>query len=114
MRKSARKRSRPSLLPRQKRERRRTEYLGLVGIICFATVISGAFFVSDAAKYALRNKNVAAVVSAVLIDLANQDRAQNALPSLALNPTLTAAAQAKANDMAEKGYQRTRPHRKPW
>lgn len=48
--------------------------------------------------------NLAAVVSAVLVDLANGDRASNDLHALAVNPVLQAAAQMKANDMAAKGY----------
>jgi hypothetical protein len=47
---------------------------------------------------------VAAVISAVLVDLANADRAELELPELTTNPLLTAAAQAKADDMAAKGY----------
>lgn len=47
---------------------------------------------------------VAAVVSAVLVDLANDDRIELALPTLQVNPVLVAAAQAKANDMALKSY----------
>ncbi|MFZ2555845.1 MAG: CAP domain-containing protein [Minisyncoccia bacterium] len=47
---------------------------------------------------------VAAVVSAVLVNLANDDRAELALPTLTVNPALVAAAQAKADDMATKSY----------
>ena len=47
---------------------------------------------------------VAAVIASVLVDLTNNDREALALPQLEANPVLTAAAQAKANDMAEKGY----------
>lgn len=47
---------------------------------------------------------VAAVIASVLVDLANDDREALALPTLAANPLLTAAAQAKANDMAAKDY----------
>lgn len=47
---------------------------------------------------------VAAVISAVLVDFANQDRTELALPELKVNPILVAAAQAKANDMAAKSY----------
>lgn len=47
---------------------------------------------------------VAAVIAAVLVDLANDDRAMLGLPELTVNPVLVAAAQAKANDMAQKGY----------
>lgn len=47
---------------------------------------------------------VAAVIASVLVDLANNDREALALERLEASPVLTAAAQAKANDMAEKGY----------
>lgn len=47
---------------------------------------------------------VAAVIASVLVDLTNNDREALALERLEANPVLTAAAQAKANDMAEKGY----------
>lgn len=47
---------------------------------------------------------VAAVISAVLVNLANEDRSQLALNELNVSPALTAAAQAKADDMAAKGY----------
>jgi len=47
---------------------------------------------------------VAAVISAVLVDLANDDRTELALPELKVNPVLVAAAQAKADDMAAKSY----------
>jgi hypothetical protein len=48
--------------------------------------------------------NVAAVISAVLIDLANADRGALGIGTLTPDPLLTAAAQAKANDMAQKSY----------
>lgn len=47
---------------------------------------------------------VASVIAAVLVNLANADRAELALPELKTDPLLTAAAQAKADDMARKGY----------
>lgn len=50
------------------------------------------------------SEQLAAVVSARLVDLANSDRAGNGLQTLAISPVLTAAAQAKANDMAGKSY----------
>ena len=48
--------------------------------------------------------NVAAVISAVLVDLANADRGALGIGTLTPDPLLTAAAQAKANDMAQKSY----------
>lgn len=47
---------------------------------------------------------IAAVISAVLVDLANDDRAAAEAEGLRVNPKLVEAAQLKANDMAEKGY----------
>lgn len=51
-----------------------------------------------------RSDLVSAVISAVLVDLANEDRQLSQLPTLTVNPALTAAAQAKAEDMAANGY----------
>jgi hypothetical protein len=47
---------------------------------------------------------IAAVIAAILVDLANDDRAELALNDLRINPLLVEAAQLKANDMAAKGY----------
>ncbi len=48
--------------------------------------------------------HTAAVISAVLVDMANADRAAQGLGTLMPDPLLTAAAQAKATDMAQKSY----------
>jgi hypothetical protein len=58
----------------------------------------------------------AAVISSMLVNLANRDRSSNDLGELVVSPTLVAAAQAKANDMASKGYfAHTSPDGKdPW
>src|SRR5262245_26493068 len=47
---------------------------------------------------------IAAVISAVLVDLANEDRVAADLEGLTVNAKLVEAAQLKANDMASKGY----------
>ena len=47
---------------------------------------------------------LAAIYSSVLVDLANQDRAQNSVSMLVVNPLLVKAAEMKAEDMAKKGY----------
>ena len=47
---------------------------------------------------------LASVVSSTLVDLTNADRNLYALNGLTQNPLLTQAAQAKADDMAAKGY----------
>lgn len=94
----------PPLLPRQKKARRRVEFLGVAAMAGFALVIGGVFLLSGMQRSFMSNAEVAAVVSAVLVDLANGDRTQNGVGELKLNPVLVAAAQAKANDMAERGY----------
>lgn len=53
----------------------------------------------------IRNSNLlASIKTALLIDLANEDRADENIAVLAVSPVLTNAAQQKANDMASKGY----------
>lgn len=92
------------LFPRRKKERRKVNLLGAAAATLFAVLIVAAFFATSLIQPALRSSNTAAVVSAVLVDLANQDRAENSLGDLTVNPLLVEAAQAKANDMATKGY----------
>ncbi|MBI5457962.1 hypothetical protein HY971_04550 [Candidatus Kaiserbacteria bacterium] len=67
-------------------------------------LILSLFCVSAIQTFIVRSGQGAAVVSAVLVDLANSDRASNMVGGLTVNPVLTAAAQAKADDMAAKGY----------
>ena len=87
-----------------KDERRRVEILGGATFLLFSVVIVGLFLASGFQKTALRSSEVAAVVSAILVDLANGDRVEGGLDELAINPILVAVAQAKANDMAMSGY----------
>lgn len=47
---------------------------------------------------------LASILPTLLIDLANADRGTAGLPQLRYNPVLEKAAQAKANDMAARGY----------
>lgn len=77
----------------------------IVGLILWVVVIMGGFFA--AAYYVssvLTNGNMAAVISSALVDLTNEDRAGENLGALTIDPLLVVAAQAKANDMAQKGY----------
>ena len=77
----------------------------VLGIIASCAVIIGAFVVI--ALYAnvfVRSGQMAAVVSATLVELTNEDRVERDLGELAVNPVLVAAAQAKADDMATRGY----------
>lgn len=84
-----------------RRERRLLE--GVAIFVLFILII-GAFALSGLQHRLLRSQQAAAVISAVLVDLANRDRHAASLGTLELNPTLTAAAQAKADDMAAKSY----------
>jgi len=47
---------------------------------------------------------IGSIIPATLVTLSNDQRVGDALPTLTRNATLDAAAQLKANDMAEKGY----------
>ncbi len=62
------------------------------------------FFFSLSQYLFIKNTNLAAVISSVLVDLANEDRQENDLPPLALDPLLTEAAKQKAEHMASQGY----------
>jgi hypothetical protein len=77
-------------------------------IILAVLLFTGAFGLVNIAE--------AAVVPAVVAELTNTERASQNLPYLATNPHLNAAAQAKAEDMASKGYfAHTSPEgRTPW
>lgn len=79
--------------------------LGPVGLFAWVVFIMGGFFA--AAYYVstiLTGGNMAAVISATLVDLTNEERQEENLGTLTVNPLLTAAAQAKADDMATLGY----------
>ena len=78
--------------------------VGTVGGLALALVAMIILSAPVVQRMALRSPQVAAVVAANLVDLLNADRAANHLSSLAVNPALVAAAQAKANDMAARGY----------
>lgn len=93
-----------SLLPRRKNERRRVELLGGLAVSIFSLLVVSVFLASSIDRYLIRSNQYASVLAAVLVDLTNGDRTQNSLHTLTMNPTLVAAAQAKANDMATKGY----------
>jgi len=52
----------------------------------------------------IKNGNFAAVVSSVLVELANKDRGESNLRSLSVNEKLAYAAELKLKDMVEDGY----------
>lgn len=75
------------------------------GISIFVVLIVGLFAGSAFISHSLiQSGQLASVINAVLVDLTNGDRTEEKLGTLTVNSTLVAAAQAKANDMAEKGY----------
>ena len=86
------------------KKRRAEAILSVEAIISFALVIVLLFGLSAVVRSVLRSGGMAAVISASLVELANFDRAEGHLGTLTINPVLVAAAQAKANDMAAKGY----------
>lgn len=93
------------LVPRGKKARRQFELLSGASVGMLTIVIVLTFAASGVVpKYAMRFPQVASVVSSVITDLTNGDRAANDLSMLKVNPVLVAAAQAKADDMAAKGY----------
>ncbi len=74
-------------------------------VVAALAIVSVSFFAISQAQYIVaRVPGMAAVISSVLVELTNADRASNGLAILSLNPTLTAVAEAKAHDMAAKGY----------
>ncbi len=70
----------------------------------FAFVIGSVFLISSLQNFFMATNQFASVINAVLVDLTNTDRAAYNLGTLTVNEKLVAAAQAKANDMANKSY----------
>lgn len=97
-------RSSGGLLPSGRRDRRRAGLLGGAAVASLSALIVLIFFATSLQSALLSSPQVAAVVSAVLVELANGDRAGAGLSELSVSPRLIAAAQAKADDMAENGY----------
>ncbi|PIR69284.1 MAG: hypothetical protein COU47_04300 [Candidatus Niyogibacteria bacterium CG10_big_fil_rev_8_21_14_0_10_46_36] len=65
----------------------------------------GVLFLASLVQHALvPSTNFAAVISSVLVDLTNGDRAESARSPLTVNPMLSYAAELKARDMAQKSY----------
>ena len=98
------------VVPKQKKRRASAKPLhhhlfGKTGNAVLAIAIIGSF---AASVIIARNESVspqmAAVISSSLVEMTNTDRQAKALSTLTVDPQLTAAAQAKANDEATKGY----------
>lgn len=96
------KKGRGSSMP--KKTKREFELLGATSVAVTAVLVISIFFASSLDSVIIRSKQYASVLAAVLVDMANQDRAENRLDGLKINPVLTKAAQLKADDMAAKSY----------
>ena len=87
-----------------KKARREFKILGGTALLACSVLIISIFLASSLDVLLIRSQQYAAVVAAVLVDMANQDRGENRLDGLTINPVLTRAAQMKADDMAAKSY----------
>src|SRR3989344_3979690 len=82
-------------------------YLQLEAVLVQLAVIVLLFFIAlGLERLVIRSPSpqVGAVVASVLVELANEDRTQQGLETLAMSPILQKAAQMKADDMAAKEY----------
>lgn len=78
----------------------------LIAYFLLFVIIGNFFYILSTISPDFKNKlsDTAAVIASLLIFETNQERAEKQIPELKENPTLTKAAQLKANSMAEKGY----------
>lgn len=85
----------------------RPHFLRAKTVFALAAIIVLLFFIAlGVERIVVRSPSTqgAAVVAAVLVDLANADRTSNGLATLATSTVLQKAAQLKADDMARRGY----------
>ena len=75
----------------------------VMAIAVFSIIITG-WALLQPSRFVNNSQTPAAVIAAVLAQLTNTDRAQNAAPPLTVNPVLATAAQMKADDMVARGY----------
>lgn len=91
--------------PKARNEHPARHVFSIAGLTVFTFLIIGSFALAAGYMRGLVQTNqLAAVVTATLVDLANNDRKAESEGTLVVNPKLVAAAQAKADDMAAKGY----------
>ncbi len=91
----------------------RPKALAIMAVFVFIVelaLFSNVYFFSSRVDY------LASVLPSVLVNLTNENRADNNLSTLSTNPVLQLAAQMKANDMATRSYfSHTSPDGKePW
>jgi len=83
----------------------RPHLLRATGISLTLVLIIGVFLTSNVHRLLLKSSDfIAAVLPAVLVDLANADRNNRQIAMLTRNPVLEEAARLKAEDMAAKSY----------
>lgn len=78
--------------------------VGMGALLALIIVLGSFGIITQAPAIVARVPNVAAVISSVLVELTNVDRTSQGLATLKVNPLLTEVAEAKARDMATKGY----------
>ncbi|OHA84444.1 MAG: hypothetical protein A2408_04005 [Candidatus Yonathbacteria bacterium RIFOXYC1_FULL_52_10] len=81
-------------------------FFAIRSVLALSTAIVGLFLLAVVQHVAILNGSniLATVVSSTLVDITNDDRAENGLRTLSYNPVLAHAAQLKADDMAAKSY----------
>lgn len=97
---------RPSRGPRTTSVSRRSEVRLMEGTALgiFILLIVGSLGLTSLGSLIVHTNMSAAVEAAVMVDLTNENRVQNALPGLTVSPVLVEAAQEKADDEAAKSY----------
>lgn len=74
------------------------------GILAIILAIAALSCIAFSPQIVASMPSVAAIIASVMVEITNIDRSQNGLAVLTINPTLGAVAEAKAHDMATKGY----------
>lgn len=91
-------------IPNQENDHK-PHFLREKSVLVVASIATILLFASVIGSYLVKStKFLAAIQSAFLVDLANEDRAEQGFGQLTINDKLVLAAQMKANDMAEKSY----------
>lgn len=73
-------------------------------VLFISAIIVFVFLISQIQYVVIKGGNMASVISSTLVDMTNENRIDSGVKVLKTNPVLTIAAQAKANDMAQKSY----------
>lgn len=90
-------------MPKNEHKAHRRE-VGMGALLALIIVVGSFGIITQAPAIVAKVPNVAAVISSVLVELTNVDRSSQGLATLKVSPLLTEVAEAKAQDMATKGY----------